>query len=166
MVTTLKDKSNKKYPLIIMNKFLLLFLLSSICCFSQSNNFYVEKNTLTWKTDLDYTFEAYRKIVENNLKLEVTKSSDNQIKGVAKNLKYTCSGASSFMKEEFDADFIINFIDNKLSIIVFNLRFKSYDHYVFETVRAKVEVFPIENQVLKKMELYEIIVRQRKILNV
>lgn len=133
-----------------MKKIALLICFISNLGFSQNKNFYVEKNTLTWKTDLEYTFEDYRKIVENNLKLEVTKTSDNQIKGVAKNLKYSCPGASSFMKEEFDADFIINKTDNKLSILVFNLRFKSYDHYVFETVRAKVEVFPIENQVLKK----------------
>lgn len=133
-----------------MKKILFLLLIISNTVFSQNQNFSVEKNTLLWKINLGDSFQVYKEKLENNPKLEIIKSSGIQIRGNAKNLKCNCSGVSNFMKEEFDAEFIVNLLDDKISVSVFNLRFKSFDHYVFETVRTKVEIEPIEKYIIKK----------------
>lgn len=103
-------------------KKVLFFLLFSVSCFAQVNNFYAKNNTLVWENVIISDQNNIPELIQRHPRLSITPGTSYKGKGTE--IRHTCEGCSSYMDNEFSFDFEIKLSEGKYSVTVYNLVYK------------------------------------------
>ncbi len=106
-------------------KKVLFFLLFSVSCLAQVNNFYAKNNTLVWENVIISDQDNIPELIQRHPRLSIISVSGTSYKGKGAEIRHTCEGCSSYMDNELSFDFEIRLSEGKYSVTVSNLIYKS-----------------------------------------
>ncbi len=102
-------------------KTLILFLLFSVSCWSQTNGFATRHKSLVWENVVITNETNIPELLSRHPRLKITSSSGSVYKGTGSLIKNTCPGTSAFMENEFSFDFEIELSEGKYRITVMDI---------------------------------------------
>jgi hypothetical protein len=99
-------------------KSILLFLLLSLSCWSQTTAFTVRKKALVWENVVITNETGIPELISRHSRLAITSSDKSVHKGKGTLLKCNCAGSPEFMHNDFSFDFEIELGEGKYRITV------------------------------------------------
>jgi len=106
---------------------LVVVFFISLAANAQSNSFLVSNNKLIWENVFISSETNIPAIIARHSRLKIVSSNATIFKGTGTDLRNTCPGTSSFMKDDISFDFEIEMSDGKYRVTVTNLVYKKAD---------------------------------------
>ncbi len=104
-------------------KKILLLLLFSMSCWSQTHNFEARNKELVWENVIVSNATGIPELLSKHTRLTITSSNNPLYKGKGSQLKNNCPGTAAFMESEFSFDFEIEVSAGKYRVTVSNLMY-------------------------------------------
>lgn len=102
-------------------KKMFVFILFTVTCWSQSNNFLLKDNKLIWENVYITNQENIAALISNHPQLQINSVSGNIYKGTGTKMKIICDGTSSFMDNDLSFTFEIEVRDGKYRVSVYDM---------------------------------------------
>ena len=128
-------------------KKILLFLLFSVSCLAQENNFSITNDNIIWENVFITSQTNIPELLSRHSRIKIASASGSLYKGTGTGIRNKCAGTSDYMSREFNFDFEIEISEGKYRVTVFNIK---YAEKPKKAAFTKLEKFLLENNAMKQ----------------